>query len=95
MQSYSLFGGSDSKCPVARLVNGGKPAEALIEEARLSASSPRFAVQDYNYVPFTAPSYQVRTCTGATASANVSQSSMLCLLQHTAGLRLTYRRKAG
>lgn len=60
VQSYSLFGGSDSKCPVARLVNGGKPAEALIEEARLSASSPRFAVQDYNYVPFTAPSYQSR-----------------------------------
>ena len=59
VQAYSLFGGSDSKCPVARLVNGGKPAEALIQEQRLSPEAPRFQADDFNYAPFTAPSYQV------------------------------------
>ena len=60
MQAYSLFGGSDSKCPVARLVNGGKPAEALIAEGGLSPEAQRFQSDEYNYAPFTAPSYQVR-----------------------------------
>ena len=59
VQAYSLFGGADGKCPVARLVIGGKPAEALIEDAKLSPEAQRFKAEEYNYAPFTAPSYQV------------------------------------